>query len=186
MRKLIVSEFVSLDGVMQAPGGEPEFKHTGWVFKFQGPDQERYKLDETLDAGALLIGRKTYQGFADAWPERSGEFADKMNGMPKYVVSTTLADPEWENTTVLGDVADVAELKEGDGGDILVAGSRTLVNALKARDLVDEYRMMVFPIVLGSGMRLFDDADDTATLRLVDTKPFQSGAVVLTYESARD
>ena len=190
MRKLIVSEFVSADGVMEAPGGEEGYKHTGWVFDFgQDPGQVRYKLDETLEAEALLLGRVTYEGFAAAWPERSGEFADKMNSMPKYVVSSTLDNLEWENSTLLeGDPAEsVARLKEGDGGDILVAGSRTLVHTLYEHDLVDEYRLMVFPVILGSGRRLFpDDAADKSVLKLVDSQVFDSGVAVHTYHPARD
>ncbi|MGH2599360.1 MAG: dihydrofolate reductase family protein, partial [Dehalococcoidia bacterium] len=136
---------------------------------------------------ALLLGRTTYEGFAEAWPPREGEFADKMNSMPKYVASTTLQKAEWNNSTVLkGDaMAAVAKLKQELAGDILVNGSRTLVNALKQHDLVDEYRLMVFPIILGSGMRLFDDTQDATTLKLVDTHPLANGAVVLTYRPAR-
>ena len=131
MRELIVSEFVTLDGVMEAPGGEEGHPHTGWVFDFVSPDQEQFKLRETLDSDVLLIGRVTYEGFAAAWPERGGDFADKMNSMRKVVASTTLEDPEWENTTVIKDVPrDVAALKDEDGGPILVAGSRTLVHSL--------------------------------------------------------
>jgi dihydrofolate reductase len=191
MRKLIVSEFVSVDGVMEAPGGEEGYKHTGWVLAFpHDPGQARYKLDEVLDAEAQLLGRVTYEGFAAAWPERGGEFADKMNSMPKYVVSSTLEEPlEWNNSTLLtGDVAEeVSQLKQGEGGDILVAGSRTLVQTLVEHDLIDEYRLMVFPIMLGSGRRLFpDDAADTIPLRLVDSKIFDSGVAVHTYHPVRD
>ena len=186
MRKLIVSEFVSVDGVMEAPGGEEGYRHTGWVFDFpQDPAQVQYKLDETLEAEALLVGRVTWEGFAAAWPSRSGDFADKMNEMPKYVVSSTLTEPlEWSNSTVLtGDTAEeVARLKQGEGGNLLVVGSRTLVQSLIEHDLVDEYRLMVFPVVLGSGRRLFpDDAADKTALELVDTKVFDSGVAVHTY-----
>ena len=186
MRKVIATEFVSLDGVMEAPGGEEGYAHTGWVFDFQAPAQEQYKLKETLDAEALLLGRVTYEGFAGAWPERSGDFADKMNNMPKYVASTTLKDLEWNNSTLLeGDVPEaVAKLKQGDGGDMLVAGSRTLVHTLMEHDLVDEYRLMVFPVVLGSGRRLFPDTPDKTALKLVDTQAFDSGVVVNAYERA--
>ena len=186
MRKVIVTEFVSLDGVMEAPGGEEGYRHTGWVFQFQAPAQEQYKLKETLDAEALLLGRVTYEGFAGAWPERSGEFADKMNDMPKYVASTTLKELDWNNSTLLeGDVAGaVSELKQQDGGDILVAGSRTLVHTLMEHDLVDEYRIMIFPVVLGSGKRLFPDTPDKTALTLVDTQAFDSGVVVNSYEPA--
>ena len=186
MRKLIVSEFVSVDGVMEAPGGEEGYRHTGWVLAFpQDPGQGQYKLDEVLAAEALLLGRVTWEGFAAAWPARRGKFADKMNSMPKYVVSSTLSDPSgWENSTVLaGDPAqEVARLKEGEGGDLLVAGSRTLVQTLVEHGLIDELRLMVFPVVLGSGRRLFaDDAADKTPLELADSKVFDSGVAVYTY-----
>ena len=184
MAKLIVSEFVTLDGVMEAPGGEEGHPHTGWVFDFVSPEQERYKLDEVMEAEGLLLGRVTYEGFAGAWPERTGEFADKMNGMPKYVVSTTLENPAWSNTSVTGDVKDVAGLKEQDGGPILVAGSRTLVHALMEHGFVDEYRLMIFPVVLGSGARLFPETPDKTPLELSDTRAFDSGVVVHTYRTA--
>jgi dihydrofolate reductase len=187
MAKVVVSEFLSLDGVMQAPGGEPGYRHTGWVMKFPNPEQFKYKLDEVLAHKSLLLGRKTYEGFAAAWPSRTGEFADKMNRMPKYIASTTLKKVEWSNSTVLtSDVPEaVSKLKEDLGGDILVAGSRTLVNTLKRHDLIDEYRLMIFPIVLGSGMRLFDETADATTFKLVDTLPLGNGAVILTYHPAR-
>jgi dihydrofolate reductase len=189
MRKLIVSEFVSLDGVMEAPGGEEGYRHTGWVLDFpQDPGQGEYKLNETLEADALLLGRVTYEGFAAAWPERGGPFADKFNSMPKYVVSSTLTEPlEWENSTLIsGDAAEgIAQLKESEGGDILLAGSRTLVHTLVEHDLVDEYRIMTFPVILGSGRRLFaDDALDKKLLRHVDSKVFDHGVAVHTYHPA--
>ena len=183
MSKLIVSEFVTLDGVMEAPGGEEGHPHSGWVFDFMSPEQEQYKLQEVLDAEALLLGRVTYEGFSEAWPERGGPFADKMNSMPKYVVSTTLEDPAWSNTSVLRDVNDVAGLKQGDGGPILVAGSRTLVHALMATGLVDEVRLMIFPVVLGSGARVFPESPDKTQLELADTQKFDSGVVVHTYRT---
>jgi dihydrofolate reductase len=188
--KLVVSEFITLDGVVEDPGGAESFEHGGWSFKFeQGPEGEQYKLDEVLAADALLLGRVTYEGFAAAWPAITDEagFADKMNGMPKYVVSTTLERPEWNNTTVIkGDVAgEVSKLKQ-QAGDLLVTGSPTLIRTLMEHDLVDEYRLMVFPIVLGTGKRLFGDGSKLSTLRLVDAKPVgPDGVVVLTYERAR-
>jgi dihydrofolate reductase len=187
MAKIVVSEFVSLDGVMEAPGGEPGYRHAGWVMKFPDAQQFQYKFDEVLAHQAMLLGRKTYEGFASAWPSRPGEFADKMNNMPKYVASTTLNNAAWSNSTVLqGDVAQaVSKLKQELHGDILVAGSRTLVNTLKQHDLIDEYRLMVFPIVLGSGMRLFDESTDATTLKLVDTRSFGNGVVVLTYHPSK-
>ena len=186
MRKLIVSEFVSLDGVMEAPGGEEGHPHSGWVFDHVSKDQEQFKLQETLDSEVLLLGRVTYDGFAAAWPERGGEFADKMNGMRKVVVSTTLEDPEWENTTVVKDVpGDVAALKEEDGGPILVAGSRKLAQSLMEHDLVDEYRLLIFPVVLGSGDRLFPESEDKRPLELVDSRTFSSGVTAQTYRPNR-
>jgi dihydrofolate reductase len=183
VRKLIVSEFLTLDGVMEAPGGEAGHPHSGWVFDFMGPEQERYKLEEVLTSEALLLGRVTYEGFAAAWPQRSGEFADKMNSMPKYVASTTLDSLDWNNSSLIeGDVAEaVGALREEDGGPILVAGSRTLVHTLMPHGLVDEYRLMVFPVVLGSGKRLFAETPDKTVLKLADTQSFPTGVVVHTY-----
>jgi dihydrofolate reductase len=187
LRKLIVTEFVSLDGVMEAPGGEPGYAHSGWVGEFMGPEQMKFKLNEVLASDALLIGRVTYQGFAGAWPQREGEFADKMNGMPKHVVSTTLEDLEWNNSMLIeGDAADgVAALKESDGGDILVAGSRTLVRTLMANDLVDEYVLMTFPVILGSGSRFFPDSSDKIDLKLINTQTFDSGVQANTFGPVR-
>jgi len=183
VRSIVVTEFVSLDGVMEAPGGEEGYPHTGWVFDFFGPEQEKYKLDEVLAAEALLLGRVTYQGFAAAWPARSGAFAEKMNRMPKFVASTTLRELDWSNSTLIrGDVAEeVAKLKQQEGGPILVAGSRTLVHALMGHGLVDEYRLMIFPVVLGSGRHLFPETPDKTMLKLADTQTFSSGVVVHTY-----
>ena len=183
MSTLVVAEFVTLDGVMEAPGGEPGHPHTGWAGDYMGPEQVRYKHDEALAAESLLIGRVTYESFAGAWPTYSGVFADRMNGMPKHVVSTTLRDPAWSNTTVIaGDIpAEVARLKARTDGQILVLGSRTLVHALMAHDLVDEYRLMVIPVVLGGGWRLFPETPRKTVLRLAETRSFDSGVVVQTY-----
>jgi dihydrofolate reductase len=187
MKKLVVTEFVSLDGVMQDPGGDGDFKHAGWTFDIDvDPAVYEFKGWELEQADSQLLGRKTYEGFAAAWPERTDEagFADKMNAMPKYVVSTTLTDPEWNNTSVISDnvVEQVAGLKEGDGGDILVAGSKTLVETLHTSGLVDEYRLMVFPVVLGSGLRLFpDDAEDKVKLKLADSKVYNNGVTLQAY-----
>jgi dihydrofolate reductase len=191
MRKVVVSEFVSLDGVMEDPGGAEGFAHGGWTFKFDDPDGMRYKLEETLGHEALLLGRVTYEGFAAAWPSVTDDvgFAEKMNGMPKYVVSSSaLGDLAWSNSTLLGgEVADsVTTLKEQPGGDILVAGSCTLVQALLAEGLVDELRLMVFPIVLGSGKRLFGASADPSIFELVDAKTLRSGTLILTYRPAGD
>ena len=176
MRKLIVSEFVTLDGVMEDPGGAEGFDRGGWAFKFErGPDGDAFKADEVFGSDALLLGRRTYEGFAAAWPERSDEagFADRMNSMAKYVVSGTLEQADWNNTTVIGgDLADgVRALKSQEGGDILVAGSGRLVAGLVEHDLVDEYRLMVFPTILGRGRRLFPESDVTADLELVEARP---------------
>jgi dihydrofolate reductase len=186
MRKLIVSEFVTLDGVMEAPGGEPTHPHTGWVMDYQGPEQEQYKLDEVLEAETLLVGRVTYESFAGAWPTYEGVFADRMNGMPKVVVSSTLTDPEWNNTTVLqGDLVDgVTELKKQDGGPILVAGSKTLVHTLLDDDLVDELRLMVFPVTIGAGLHVFPDTVRKRAWSRTDSVTFPSGVWVDTYHPA--
>jgi dihydrofolate reductase len=187
MGRIIVTEFASLDGVVEDPGGAESFKYGGWSFEIsRGDEGDRFKLDETMGSEALLLGRTTYEGFADAWPKRDGEFADKFNTMPKYVVSSTLENPEWTNTTVLkGDVADeVAKLKEQQDGDIVVHGSVQLVQALLENDLVDELRLMVFPVVLGSGKRLFGDTSDKKPLQLVDSKVVGDGVAILVYRPA--
>jgi dihydrofolate reductase len=188
MGKLVVTEFVSLDGVMQAPGGE-EFKYPGWSFAFdRGDDGNDFKLQETMESDVLLIGRVTYESFAGAWPEREGEFADKFNTMPKYVVSSTLEEPEWNNTTVLkGDAAEeAAKLKEEIDGIIQVPGSLRLAQALLENDLVDELHLMVFPVVLGTGRRLFGETSEKSDWRLTESKPVgPDGVLVLIYERIR-
>jgi dihydrofolate reductase len=188
MAKLVVTEFVSLDGVAEAPGGE-EFKYPGWSFQFdRGEDGNQFKLDETLETDALLLGRVTYEGFAGAWPEREGEFADKFNTMPKYVVSSTLEDPAWNNTTVLdGDVVDeVRKLKEQTDGIVQTPGSLRLVQTLIEHDLVDELHLMVFPVLLGTGRRPFGETTDKTDWRLSEAKPVGSdGVLVLVYERVR-
>ncbi len=183
MRTLIVSEYMTLDGVMEAPGGEPSHPHTGWVGDYEDPQQIEYKLQEVLAAELLLIGRVTYESFAGAWPTYRGEFADKMNGMPKVVVSSTLTDPAWNNTTVLqGDMVEgVTELKAQGDGPILVAGSKTLVHTLLDSDLVDELRLMVFPVTIGSGLRVFPDTTKKTSWKITDSLTFPSGARVDTY-----
>jgi dihydrofolate reductase len=182
MGRIVVSQFVTVDGVIEDPGGAEGFERGGWAFQFdRGEDGDRFKLDEVMESTALLLGRKTYEGFAAAWPSREGEFADKFNTMPKYVVSSTLSDPDWNNTTVVG-VDDIARLKGEEDGVILVNGSRRLVDALVERDLVDEFRLMVFPIVLGKGLQLFGDAGATKALELVESRPVGSeGVLVLVY-----
>jgi dihydrofolate reductase len=186
MRDIVVSEFVSLDGVMEDPGGAEGFEHGGWTFPFWNDEIGAFKLGEVLAADTLLLGRVTYEGFAAAWPGRTDEqgFADQMNSMEKVVVSTTLDTPEWSNTTVVKDdpAAEVAKLKEQPGAEILVAGSRTLVQTLMAHDLVDRYQLLVYPVVLGAGKRLFPDGVHR-TLELVETRPYDSGAVLVVYRS---
>ena len=191
MGKLVVTEFISLDGVIEAPGGGEGYAHAGWSFKFnRGEDGDKFKFDELLAADAQLLGRVTYQGFASAWPSIPGEFGERMNGMPKYVVSSTLsaADANWTNSTVISDdvAGQISRLKEQVARDILVAGSATLVRTLAEHDLVDEYRLMLFPVVLGSGKRLFTDGTAHTVLRLVDSRPLgPDGVLLLTYAPAR-
>jgi dihydrofolate reductase len=187
MGRIVVTEFISVDGVIEDPGGAEDFKYGGWSFEFnRGDDGDKFKLDETMDSEALLLGRKTYEGFADAWPSRDGEFADKFNTMPKYVVSSTLKDPDWTNSTVLGGdlVEEVSKLRQELDGDIVVHGSAQLVQALVEEGLVDELRLMVFPVVLGSGKRLFGETSDKHGLRLSDSRTVGDGVSILIYEPA--
>jgi dihydrofolate reductase len=192
MGKVVVTEFITLDGVIESPGGGEGFEHDGWSFKFtRGDEADKFKYDELIAADAQLLGRVTYQGFARAWPSMAGsEFGARMNNMPKYVVSNTLSDADatWTNSTVIrGDAENqIARLKEQVAGDILIAGSAKLVQFLAKYDLVDEYRLMLFPVVLGSGKRLFADGTAHTTLRLVDSKPVgPDGVIILTYQPAR-
>jgi dihydrofolate reductase len=181
----VVTEFVSLDGVIEAPGGGESYKHGGWTFEIdRGPEGDKFKLDETMASDALLLGRRTYEGFAEAWPSREGEFAEKFNTMPKYVVSSTLDSPSWSNTTVLaGDAAEeVAKLRRELSGDIVVHGSAELTQSLIEHDLVDELRLMLFPVVLGSGKRLFGETSDKKPWRLVDSKIVGGGVAILVYQ----
>jgi dihydrofolate reductase len=189
MGRIVVTEFVSLDGVVEAPGGGEDFEHGGWSFEIaRGEEGDKFKLDEALEAEALLLGRVTYEGFAAAWPSRDGEFADKFNNMPKYVVSSTLEEPEWNNSTVLkGNVLEeVSKLRQSQDGDIVVHGSPRLVQTLIEHELVDELRLMVFPVVLGSGKRLFGRTSDKKRLRLADSKTVGDGVAILIYERAGD
>src|SRR5262245_41491701 len=184
MGRIVVTEFVSLDGVMQAPGGE-DFKYPGWTFEFdRGDDGNEFKMQETMEADALLIGRVTYESFAAAWPERDGPFADKFNSMPKYVVSSTLSDPEWNNTTVLvGDpVESVRELKESTEGVILLNGSARLAHALTEAGLVDEYRAVVLPVLVADCLRSFPDPETMVKLKLKEAIAYDSGVAQLIYE----
>ena len=191
MGKTVVSEFVSLDGVLEDPGGAEGTKHGGWAFPYGSHEQQQFKAEELVKADTLLLGRRTYQGFAAAWPtmEGTGAYGEKMNNMPKYVVSTTLSDAEatWNATFLKGDLAkELANIKQGVNQDILIFGSGQLVHALVAQNLIDEYRLMVFPVVLGDGKRIFPEGGEKTTLRLVESKPFSSGVVVLTYRPAKD
>jgi dihydrofolate reductase len=175
MGKIVVSQFVTVDGVVEDPGGSESHERGGWAFKYdRGADGDKFKLDEVMASEALLLGRTTYEGFAEAWPTREGDFADKFNNMPKFVVSDTLESPEWNNSTVIKPadlVAEVSKLRDEFGGDVLINGSVQLVKALADNNLVDEYRLMVFPTVLGAGKKLFGDTDTAASLKLVESKP---------------
>jgi dihydrofolate reductase len=190
MGRIVATEFVSLDGVFEDPGGSEGTPNGAWTFKFnRGDEGDAFKFDELKAADAQLLGRVTYQGFAKAWPtfEDEAGFAAKMNSMPKHVVSKTLENPTWENTEVIdGDLdAAIAKLKGRYDGDILIAGSGQLVRGLLAKGLIDELRLMVYPVVLGSGRTLFGGMDGSATLRLASTKPVgPDGVVILTYEPA--
>jgi dihydrofolate reductase len=188
MRRIVVTEFVTLDGVMEDPGGAENFSRGGWVFQFdRGADCDQHKVDELMAADALLLGRRTFEGFAAAWPGQTGDFADKINAVKKIVVSSTLEDPAWSPTTVIrGDVArELGAMKDGPGGDILVAGSGHLVRTLLADGLVDELRLMVFPIVLGTGNHLFSDGTPETSLRLVEARSVgPAGVMILTYTTS--
>jgi dihydrofolate reductase len=189
MGKIVISENVSLDGVVEDPSGVEGFRHGGWVGKVTDrPGAGKVLLDEALGAEALLWGRRTYEFLAARWPSRTGALADRMNGMPKYVVSSTLEDPEWNNTTVLrGDaVEEVSKLKREVDGEIVVAGSIRLVRTLIEGDLVDELRLMVYPVVLGVGERLFGETGDKKLVRLVDARSLGDDVALLTYELVRD
>ena len=182
MGRIVVTEFISLDGVVEDPGGSEDFKYGGWSFAFdRGDEGNQFKLEETMGSDALLLGRVTYEGFAKAWPERTGEFADKFNTMPKYVVSSTLENPTWSNTTVLdGDLASAVDRVKGEhDGDIVVHGSPSLVQDLVEQDLVDELRLMVFPVVLGKGKRLFGETSEKKTFKLTDVRSVGEGIAFL-------
>ena len=187
MGRIVVSQFITIDGVFEDPGGSEGHERGGWAFEFErGPEGDKFKLDEVMASEALLLGRVTYEGFAAAWPDREGEFADKFNGMAKYVASSTLETPGWNNTTVIrGDLAaEVSKLRAAEGGDVLVNGSAQLVGTLLESDLVDEVRLMVFPVVLGKGKRLFGDGV-RRPMRLVESRP--AGEVLITrYERAAE
>jgi dihydrofolate reductase len=185
MRTITVTEFISLDGVIEAPGGEEDYRHTGWTFDIEpDPTMYEFKGEELRDTEALLLGRRTYEGFAAAWPERDGDFADKFNSMPKYAVSSTLTDPTWNNTTVIG-FEEIAALKEGEGGPIQVHGSASLAQGLHKAGLVDQWNLLVFPVILGSGKRLFPaDAEDKQKLTVAETRSYTNGVQLVVYRTA--
>jgi len=187
MGRIVITEYISVDGVVEAPSGAEDFARVGWVDDFQrGPEGDDFKVAETMASDALLLGRATYDGFAPVWPQVQGAFADKFNTMPKYVVSSTLEDPDWDNTRVLpGDVIDeVGKLKAQYDGDIVVHGSPQLAQALIEHDLVDELRLMVYPIIVGAGKRLFAQTSGTKRLQLVETKTVGDGIHILIYRPA--
>jgi dihydrofolate reductase len=187
MGRIVVTEFISLDGVIEDPGGAEDFKYGGWSFEFdRGDAGNKFKLDETMNSAALLLGRVTYTGFAEAWPQRDGEFAEKFNTMPKYVVSSTVDGSEWANTTVLnGDVAaSVRKLRDEVDGDIVVHGSGRLVQTLLENDLVDRWHLMVFPVVLGAGQRLFGETTAKKPMKLVSTETVGAGVTIAVYEAS--
>ncbi|MCB0865011.1 MAG: dihydrofolate reductase [Solirubrobacterales bacterium] len=185
MRELIITEFVSLDGVMEAPGGEPGYAHSGWVSDFFDDELGAFKLEEQLGAEVLLLGRKTYESFHGAWPERDGEMAEKINTMRKLVASTTLEGSEWENTRVISSDLEgaVRAVKEEDGDPILIAGSRSVARAMLAAGLVDQINLQVFPLVLGSGMRFYPDAEDKMPLTLKSSQTLETGVVLQQYRT---
>jgi dihydrofolate reductase len=186
MRKLIVTEFVSLDGVMEAPGGEAGYPHAGWVGPLFSDELGSFKLEEQLAADVLVLGRKTYDSFVGAWPRREGAMADKINTMRKIVASTTLGSSDWPGTTVVRDDLEgtIDGLKHEDGGPILVAGSRSVVHALLGAGLVDEINLQVFPLLLGSGIRVYPDAPEPTKLELASARPIENGVVLQTYRVA--
>ncbi len=184
MRNIIASEFITVDGVIEDPGGSEKTDFGGWAFQFErGPEGDKFKLDEVMEAGALLLGRVTYQGFAEAWPSRTGDFADKMNGLEKYVVSKSLGHADWNNTQLIkGNIGEeISRLKNTPGKDILVAGSAQLVRTLQQQNLVDELRLMVYPVILGKGKRLFENGIGMLPLELTYCKAIGDGILILVY-----
>jgi dihydrofolate reductase len=188
MGKIIISENVTLDGVIQDPAGDEGFRAGGWVGLISNsPQLGKLALDEALSQEAFLLGRRTYEWLAARWPSRTGELADRLNSLPKYVVSSTLEEPAWNNSTVLrGDVrSEVSTLKQELSGEIVVPGSFQLVHTLIEHDLVDEIRLKVFPVVLGAGQRLFGETSDKKPLRLLDAQTVEGGIALLTYQPVR-
>jgi dihydrofolate reductase len=188
MRKIIVTEFITLDGVVEAPGGnETPHPHGGWQSRYKDPETGKYKVEELAGVDALLLGKTTYEMFAEYWPGQTGEgFADPINRLPKYVVSRSLQKAEWNNSHILRDVArDVAALKSTDGGDILVYGSATLAKALLHHDLVDELRLLLYPVSIGGGLKLFDDNREMKKFELKHSRAGESGVLILEYQPIR-
>jgi dihydrofolate reductase len=185
MRKIVVTEFMTLDGVMEDPGGAEKMKYGGWSGQYWNEEAQQYKFDELFATDALLLGRVTYEGFAAAWPTMTDEdeFADRMNSLPKYVISKTLDHVEWNNSILIkGDVIEeLSKLKQESGQDIIIHGSGELIHSLLQHDLIDEFRFMVFPIILGEGKRLFKETDELNRLKLLETKTFETGVIVLHY-----
>ena len=189
MGRIVVTEFISADGVIEDPGGSEDFRYGGWTFDYdRGDDGNQFKLDETMSSAALLLGRVTYEGFAAAWPEREGEFADKFNGMPKYVVSTTMTDASWTNSAVIsGDLAtELERVRKEHEGDVVVHGSATLVQSLLELDQVDELRLMVFPVVLGAGKRLFGETSDRKPMALTDSTTVGDGVAIMVFQPSQN
>ena len=187
MGRIIITEYISVDGVIEAPSGTEAFERVGWTDGFRrGPEGDRFKVDESMQADALLLGRTTYEAFAAVWPRVEGAFADKFNAMPKYVVSATLAEPTWNNTIVLrGDpVEEVSRLRDAVGGDVVVHGSAQLAQLLVEHDLVDELHLMVYPVIVGAGKRLFGATSATKRLALVEARTFGGGVHLLVYRRA--
>lgn len=187
MGRIVVTEHISVDGVVEAPSGMERFERVGWKDAFKrSPEGEKFKLDETMASDALLLGRVTYDGFAPVWPHYQGEFADKFNTMPKYVVSSTLQNPEWNNTTVLrGDIVEeITKLKQQYERDIVVHGSPQLAQTLIEHDLVDALHLLVYPVIVGAGKRLFSETSDTKRLRLTEARTVGDGIHILIYEKA--
>ena len=187
MGRIVVTEYISVDGIVEAPSGMESFGRAGWTDSFKrGPEGEKFKLDETMASDALLLGRVTYDGFAPVWPHYQGELADKFNTMPKYVVSSTLQNPVWNNTSVLcGDIVEeVTKLKQQYERDIVVHGSPRLAQTLIEHDLVDALHLQVYPVIVGAGKRLFTETSDTKRLRLTEARTVGDGIHILIYEKA--
>jgi dihydrofolate reductase len=188
MRKVVMSQFVSLDGVVEDPGGVEGYQYGGWTFQFGSTEQQQVKIDELFQADTLLLGRRTYEGFAAVWPtmQGTGVYGERMNSLPKYVASTTFTEMTWNATPLKGDLAEaISKLKQEEGQDILIFGSIHLVQTLHNLRLIDEYRLMIFPLILGSGRHLFSDTSEMQALQLVENKSLPSGVVTLTYRPAK-